>query len=265
MELEESKKMSLKQIQDAEFGILCYLHKFCKEHDIKYSLEGGSLIGIVRHHDFVPWDDDTDLIMTRENYDKFKELFVKETGRYRMVDCFSEPKYDKQMFIKIIDTETIAFENEQKVTGNIGVYTDIFPVDYIPDDPKKALKVCNKFWFYRRILLCKTSTKLKPVEWVFKILTCCFSKKHYATKLDKYSKKVKKTNHMNNLAFITHSTRYLHYDSKVFDEYVELEFRNTKLMALKDYDTYLGKMFGNYMELPPEEERYTHELVAYYK
>lgn len=265
MELDESKKMTLKQIQDAEFGILLYLHKFCKEHDIKYSLEGGSLIGIVRHKDFVPWDDDTDLIMTRDNYNKFIELFSKENGRYRMVNCFTEPKYDKQMFIKIIDTETIAIENNQKVTGNIGVYTDIFPVDYIPDDPKKALKVSNKFWLYRRILLCKTNQKLKPVEVLFKILTCCFSKKHYATKLDKYAKKVKPTSHMNNLSFITHSTRFLHYDKKVFDEYIELPFRDTKLMALKDYDTYLKEMFGNYMELPPENERFSHELTAYYK
>lgn len=263
--VDKSKQMTLKDIQNSELEILIYIHDFCEKHGIKYTLGEGSLIGIVRHQDFIPWDDDTDILMTRENYNKFVELFAKETGKFRLFNYNTNPKYDKQMFQKVVNTETIALEPNQKTNKGLGVFCDIIPVDYIPDDKEKALKTCNRFWLYRRILISKTDKKISKSDMILRILFCYFSKKHFARKLDKYAAKTKPTKHMNNLAFITHSTRFLHFDASIFDEYILLPFRDRKFYVIKDYDTYLKGLFGNYMELPPEEERFSHNLDAFNK
>ena len=103
-------ELTLEELKKTELDIAIYIDTFCRKNNIEYSLIGGSLLGAVRHKGFIPWDDDIDLNMTRDNYEHFIELFSKENGRYRLVTYKTNPQY-KYLFAKVVDTQTHLIEN----------------------------------------------------------------------------------------------------------------------------------------------------------
>ena len=82
------KVLTLKEIQTESLGILKDIHSFCIKHDIKYSVVGGTLLGAVRHQGFIPWDDDIDLMMPREDYERFCRIYCSE--QYRLFSCHND-------------------------------------------------------------------------------------------------------------------------------------------------------------------------------
>lgn len=121
------KKSILGKIHEIQVEMLIFIDNICRENNITYHLYTGSLLGAVRHKGFIPWDDDIDICMTRENYDKFIRVFKEnESNKY----CLEIPNYKSQLHIgKIRKLNTQLFEFTTPEDSNAGIYIDIFPLD----------------------------------------------------------------------------------------------------------------------------------------
>ena len=125
-------------------GILDSVHSFCEAHGLRYFLSSGTLIGAVRHKGYIPWDDDIDIYMPRKDYEQFLRTFKDKTGNYRVLapsvseSTGSDAYY--YTFAKVIDTRTLMVEKETK-GFEIGVFMDIFPVDYVTDNMQERERV----------------------------------------------------------------------------------------------------------------------------
>lgn len=166
--------LTLREIQEIELNILSDIDRFCRENGIRYSLDGGTLLGAVRHHGFIPWDDDIDIIMPREDYDRFLKSYQSKNGQYRLYTKDTIPAYRTQMFAKVIDTQTIANEELYQQQDAYGLWVDIFPADYVPAKPRAYRRIAKRFYCYRHLLYVrclKNATRAAKI--VF--LKCCIS------------------------------------------------------------------------------------------
>lgn len=264
------KELTLKEIQNKCLELLTDFDRICRENNINYSLCGGTLIGAVRHKGFIPWDDDVDVMMNRENYDRFidycksnKTSFVLMNG-----DVDDSVYY---LYTRICDTET-QYVNPSFRDRKEGVFLDIFPMDEIGDDLKEFEKK-NKKMNRDRFFLMLSAFKSFPyryfnwdnIKLTSKIFMAC---KYYCGRLfrpaDLYNdfwKEYRKLNYRNSKFVSTLSV--FHYgkvvlERKWFDEYTDLDFEGHRFMAIKDYVKYLEIQFGDYMTLPPEDKRGNH-------
>lgn len=144
------KEINTVELKRIELDILKYIKTQCEKYNLRYYLAYGTLLGAVRHKGFIPWDDDIDIHMPREDYDKLIELeYNNPDSKYKLLS----PKYNKDYyysFAKMVDNETILEETGLKQIKELGVYVDIFPLDYIKK--KGALKVkIERFLFFIRM------------------------------------------------------------------------------------------------------------------
>ena len=151
----------INQLRGIQIGILDDVHRFCEAHGLTYFLSSGTLIGAVRHKGYIPWDDDIDIYMPRNDYEQFLQTYCDETGHYRVINPQTEPHY-YYTFAKVVDLHTLMVEKETE-GYQIGVYMDIFPVDYVSDDPKERELVFKKKKLLYKIRRCKIS-KSNPLQ-----------------------------------------------------------------------------------------------------
>lgn len=253
----------IKELRNIQIDILCEIHKFCMEHGITYFLSSGTLLGAVRHKGYIPWDDDLDLYMPRESYERFLQLYQDE-GRYRIFapDRTNDYYYT---FAKLVDTSTLLVEQETR-GFKIGVYVDIFPLDYISDDPTVQKQVFDKKKLLYKIRRCKIS-KSNPLK---STLGYCFYKmlpvsvKRLEKMIYSLIATSKPTSTVCNLTEAGPLTIKGCFPAADVAKSIEIEFEGRKFMTMAGYDDYLTHTYGDYMTLPPIEQRVTHKFEAYW-
>ena len=117
------KPIDVYELKRIQLEILDNVMKFCDENDINCWLNGGTLLGAIRHKGYIPWDDDIDLGMLRKDYEKFRQLFNVNNTRYKLV-CFDDDTEFLYPFGKVIDTSTILYEPDEngiKLAVNIDI------------------------------------------------------------------------------------------------------------------------------------------------
>jgi len=264
--------MNLQEIQQASLEILKEFHSFCVANDIKYSLAYGTLIGAIRHKGFIPWDDDVDVMMGRDDFEKFFALYPKH-GRFTAIS----PKDCYMAIGRFCDEqETLAKSDVPWKKGKAGLWIDVFPVDCVPDTQEEFEKLharCRSLYYQgvrrRKLKLSFVKMRVKhKLQYIIQKLT-------FATKLETILERHRQTlaeikygstNHCCQLAIPDNGTKdYLPLQS--MQEYIEVDFAGEKMMSIKDYDTYLRNIYGDYMQLPPEEKRVPlqHYIKFYWK
>ncbi len=250
----------LRQLQLTQLDILTDIDKFCAEYNLRYSLYAGTLLGAVRHKGFIPWDDDLDICMPREDYDKFISLWQNESpAGYILQNKESSPNFTPS-FTKIRKEHT-AFvqQGEENANYHLGIFVDIFPIDRMPNGKLKRLIFtyrCMKYQlFTREFVPPKGSFAEKAVS---AVLLAMYPTEKRMEARKKLLKKITQQNNNKNcecVAIEIMSTIRQPLPADLFGGLVRLNFESGKFFCFKDWDRYLTIKYGNYMTPPPESER----------
>ena len=264
---DEYEDMNLREAQLMMADILDAIHKICEKHNIKYFLDAGTLLGAVRHQGFIPWDDDADIGMLREDYNKFIEVCKKELPKNLFLQTFETDKYYDVFPVpcKIRYNGTILFERDLKDNYKMhnGVYVDIIPYDSLPKS-RFVYKVQRLISF--NILKSLKRIANMPDKLSFKnLFTYSFYKT--VTLIFPYKRRKKffdfliKWNDVNSeyMAYgvDTFWFEYI-YKKEYFFDLIKLNFEGKQFYAPRNYDAILTQLYGDYMKLPPEDERVWH-------
>lgn len=256
----ELKKIEVEDLKRLQLDILDFVVSFCEENRIKYWLDSGTLLGAIRHKGYIPWDDDIDIGMLREDFDKFKSIFKDPNGRF----VFRNIETDKDFhyaFGKVLDTKTVLYEPD--INGHkICVYIDVFVYDNAIDlkDANKRYRIRDwlRFFSNQRYLrvVCKGNLLRKIIIGAFRVLLRIFPKTFFVRKIARNSKKYMKrdTKYVGN--FTAHAKMICEKD--VFDHFITAEFEGKTYKIPAGYDRWLKAFYGDYMQLPPEGKRVSH-------
>ena len=258
------KKIDCEELKKIQLNILKFVDEFCVNNGIRYWIDGGTLLGAVRHKGYIPWDDDIDIGMQREDFDKFKTTFNELQSKYRFACAEIDDQFN-YAFGKVLDTTTVLYEpdrNGKKVSVNI----DVFVYDNAPDNDRDIERMYDRRDFYR--LLSDIRSQNVPVGKSIKykltrFYVRLFKTNYFALKMIENSKQLmnENTNCVGNFAGYTR----MKCSKEVFDSFVELEFEGLSLKAPIGYDQWLRSFYGDYMILPPVEKRVsTHQFEAFY-
>ncbi len=265
----------MNKLQETQLEILKVFIAICEKHHLSYFLVSGTALGAVRHHGFIPWDDDIDVGMIRSEYEKFLQVAPKELAgsHYFLQTWRSDPHYIYG-FAKIRDNNTTYIENFfMNHQINHGVWMDIFPIDGLTDKElsiKKLKPRLHHFVFhiymsYLPALLRKFHKKTFFKDLLFNfigVLFYPFNIAHYhQRKLDKMGNKYP-------LEKATYAGNYMYYftgriealPAHIYLETTDAIFEGVKVKIPKDYDTYLTCLYGNYMQPPKENDRVGHHI-----
>ena len=258
---------TLKYLQNLELMILKDFIKICNENNLTYYMYAGSLLGAIRHNGFIPWDDDLDVVMFREDFEKFKKIF-NSNEKYTLLTNESEPNYF-YFFAKLMLNGTVFEENWiSQVNFRIGVNIDIFVLDDLAESKFKRFYQLRKSFFYSK-LLNMSQIKLNDLPLFSKIISHSI---HDILKLFRVKTSSIYTNCLRFLKRYPGNSKYVFDISATAEEYplvfsksdfyppTSIKFEDILVNVPKNYDEILKNLYGDYMELPPKEKRYNHPI-----
>ncbi len=261
----------LRKIQLTQLEIMKVVDEICKKENIRYYLCAGTMLGGVRHQGFIPWDDDLDIMMPREDYRKLMEILKEKLPEEYWLQTYETDINYWQAFAKIRKKDTIYKEKgmEKISDEKCGIWIDIFPLDYAKKRGTIGLKI-------RRLLTKTISFSLRQRE--FGLKYSVFSRRYIPLLLflgiipkkqvKRLQEKImeggknKSRKYLVNLAS-TYEIDKETYPKEWFENEEEIEFEDTRLSIPKDYDKYLKQLYGNYMKLPPVEKRKGHNISEF--
>ncbi len=260
--------MNDKEIQrklwDTQIEILDVIDKVCRGNDLHYSLYAGSLLGAVRHQGFIPWDDDLDICMSREDYERFLEIWKDEDHPGYLLQNKRNTSSFTQSFSKIRKDHTAFVQYEwEKGRYHTGIFVDIFPIDRSPASSaeKKSFQwKCMKYQLYtREFVPPKASAPVKVVSKLFLSVTSEKKRSEYRRSFEEDCINRSLDKSLKTIAIETVSNARKEYPADLLNEFTELSFEGKKYQCFAKWDEFLTLKYGDYMKLPPEEERvWTH-------
>lgn len=259
--LEAYVKKNLRACQLKQLGILEEIDRICRKHNIPYWLDGGSLLGAVRHGGFIPWDDDIDLAMRLEDLERFIRIAPAELREGLFLQTPESDPSSKEPIIKIRDLNSLYIESGDNMRADYqkGLFVDIFPfIDY-PSVPKPWVKKLTKgistaysilhaphyyslrafaecFWF---------GTKYALFKAVWSVLCLLYPKNTYISNV-----------------LINNGYGIMHRRDSVFP-LGTIEFEGKRFSAPCNPDAYLKDLYRNYMDIPPEDKRKVHAIYLH--
>ena len=261
----------IREIQQMELGIMEYIHETCQKIGVKYFLAYGSLIGAVRHKGFIPWDDDMDICMLREDYEKLQDyLIANPDERYEVMSYKNNLNY-VYPFMKVQDNQTYLLEEDVRIDSNMGIYVDIFPVDGYEDDSVFKDKMTRLI--KKRQLSCYTFKGITNTKSLLNSLIRYISVIiFYFTNTNKYirgidelaqSRKVDDYELVDYLIYKDMNKPV--WKREWLNQTITGVFEGKEFMIPKNYHEILTSDYGDYTQLPPVELRFSHHDFQLWK
>lgn len=266
----------LDRVHQMEKEILKCFIAICEKYQLRYFAAFGTLLGTIRHQGFIPWDDDVDVAMPREDYERFLAVAQKECGdAFFLQTVDTDPNYHL-FFAKLRMRDTVFIEETLQKAGSVtGFYIDIFPYDAVPDDEREMKRQISRA---ERLEALLSISKVREPQignhgWFVNTgLKVVWKVLHFGAKLLRADRMIWKkcqqvfTRYQNAetqrlTCFCMEAERWLVY-TKEIDELCSREFEDILVKVPAGYDAILRRNYGAYMELPPPEERVNHRPVA---
>ena len=261
----------IREIQQMELGIMEYIHEACQKIGVKYFLAYGSLIGAVRHKGFIPWDDDMDICMLREDYEKLQDyLIANPDERYEVMSYKNNLNY-VYPFMKVQDNQTYLLEEDVRIDSNMGIYVDIFPVDGYEDDSVFKDKMTRLI--KKRQLSCYTFKGITNTKSILNSLIRYISVIiFYFTNTNKYIRgidELAKSRKVDDYELVDYLI-YKDMNKPVWKrewlkQTITGVFEGKEFMIPKNYHEILTSDYGDYTQLPPVELRFSHHDFQLWK
>lgn len=266
------KKIEIEELRRIEIDVLDYFVEICTKNHLEYFLAFGTLLGAVRHKGFIPWDDDIDVCMPRNDYEKLKDLFPFHSY-YKLIHHDNTRNYPVP-FATLNDVRTLKDENNirKSCNGIKCVNIDIFPVDNIPDNQLSIDKLYNEIAKRGNRLFCMTysygrsNTINKTIKrclgiFIYRILELLKldSIEKEVGNFDKLAQKYKKikTSMCGVTSIYMYGSRQSHPKRDCYPV-SKVVFEGKEYNAPSNPHNYLKQIYGDYMKLPPIEEQKTH-------
>lgn len=266
------EKDELRKVQLKSLEMLIYFKKICEENNLEFYFCGGCCIGALRHKGFIPWDDDIDIFMKRDDYEKLEKVWNEKADTKKYSYC--RPNKDKNyrnLFATINDNNTTFIKTHQAdLDINHGLVLDILPLDGYPN--KKYQRLLQVFWALTYSLFCaemipKNHGKL--VSFIGKVLLGIFKSEKTRYKIWSFAEKQMKKykiSDCDNITELCSGPFYMmkKYPKSDFEKAIYKEFEGEKVPLPVGYDDYLKIAFGNYMKMPPKEKQIPHHDVVFW-
>lgn len=262
------------RFKELTLQVLGEFQRLCSKHGLRYFAIGGTCIGAIRHKGFIPWDDDMDVAMPYEDYNKFLEIAKSELSSGYEITGPHDRKHYPAYYTKLHDARTTFIERGQADYKDYyaGIYLDIFPVFGIPDDPAAAKRVCAVNNLYRKLNITRRypfrrANSLKDrIGWLllcplklivpYDFFVTCQEKLLKEYSFDKSNQVIfcwrsDPKHRSNDIGYVYECV----FPQRFFAETISVPFENMTIMIPKEYDAYLTRDFGDYMTPPPPEKR----------
>lgn len=255
----------MNKLQKMQLDMAKYFVEFCQKNNIKVFLCGGGLIGALRHKGFIPWDDDLDFFINRDDYNKLLKLWDNQKHPRYKLSVTNSNYLDRNLFATIRDNQTTCIKPYQQDLELVhGIALDIIPLDYRPQNKWKIKlqKIYALFYsLYMSGQIPQKHGKFKKI--IASILLLLIPSNRLRYQIAKFFEQRMINIGLNDKYYRCENTTgpfYLqkNYPLDTFDEQVYLDFEDTKLPTTTKYHQYLTIAFGDYMTLPPLEKRKAH-------
>lgn len=255
----------LYRLQMVELELLKELHRICVKCQIHYNIIAGTLLGAVRHSGFIPWDDDADVALLRSEYDRFREACKTELdhSKFYFQDQENTPGY-RWGYGKLRMKNTLFLrEYQEHMPYEQGVFIDVFPLDFVPENYGIRL-VHNMVCFLYRKFFWSEAGKIADKKWCMRFLYSVMSRVPEQVLKQSFKRFIqrsnrKKTGWVRILTFPTPNSTY-GYRTEWYEKSDDFLFEDVQFCGIQDYDAYLSFKFGDYMQLPRESERKVHPV-----
>lgn len=262
------RRLSEEEIKEVELGVMDYIHKLCQKENINYSLAYGTLLGAVRHKGYIPWDDDVDISLKRDEYDKLYQAVLRDNDPiYKVASWENDARYPYP-FYRVYDARTVYENNYIENDIDLGICVDVFPFDYYADVNKEMVKLDT----YRRLsvyTLYGIHSKNAGLKNIIRYLLVLVFR---LTRVKTWNKKMNllsmQANDNDSIDYLMENKRTsTKFEKTLLDKVMDSPFEDRTYKIPEASHQILSAIYGDdFMEIPPVEKRVKHDdFVAYIK
>ena len=262
------RQLNEEEIKEVELGVMDYIHNLCQKENINYSLAYGTLLGAVRHKGYIPWDDDVDISLKRDEYDKLYQAVLRDNDPiYKVASWENDARYPYP-FYRVYDARTVYENNYIENDIDLGICVDVFPFDYYADVNKEMVKLDT----YRRLsvyTLYGIHSKNAGLKNIIRYLLVLVFR---LTRVKTWNKKMNllsmQANDNDSIDYLMENKRTsTKFEKTLLDKVMDSPFEDRTYKIPEAFHQILSAIYGDdFMEIPPVEKRVKHDdFVAYIK
>lgn len=262
---------TLHKLQNTELEIYKYFRSVCQQHNIPYFALGGTAIGTIRHHGFIPWDDDMDIALLRADYDRLLSILAADRDSpYQLISPDIDPSFPLTVARLQKKGTTFVDHSLKDASCHLGIFLDLFPVDNLTSDPRQRRRQIRRTWFWSKLMILRAlphpTLPLTGIKKSFAAAVCTAI--HYSLRIlhisprflyrsyRRHALRYNKDSSCRDVILFstTFPWRTIMPKENIFPS-VSVPFADTVMELPSCYDAFLTNQFGDYMTPPPQQRK----------